>query len=82
VDEPADLAFVRAVYAKLYRPGHVFGWREIEELCQRQPVLAAMNAGIVRNAGYKKSLAADEISGPRALRGDPPARTTRTGAAG
>jgi spore coat polysaccharide biosynthesis protein SpsF (cytidylyltransferase family) len=59
VDEPADLAFVRAVYARLWRPGYVFGWEEVEDLCRREPVLAAMNAGIVRNAGYRKSLAAD-----------------------
>jgi len=59
VDEPADLAFVRAVYARLWRPGRVFGWREVEALCRREPALAAMNAGIERNAGYRKSLAAD-----------------------
>jgi spore coat polysaccharide biosynthesis protein SpsF (cytidylyltransferase family) len=59
VDEARDLAFVRAVYARLWRPGHVFGWAEVEALCAREPVLAALNAGIERNAGYRRSLAAD-----------------------
>jgi len=57
VDEPRDLAFVRAVYARLYRPGQVFGWEDIERLLAREPELARLNAGIERNAGYRLSLA-------------------------
>jgi spore coat polysaccharide biosynthesis protein SpsF (cytidylyltransferase family) len=57
VDEPRDLDFVRAVYARLYRPGHCFGWQEIEALLGREPALARINAGIERNAGYRRSLA-------------------------
>jgi spore coat polysaccharide biosynthesis protein SpsF (cytidylyltransferase family) len=59
VDEPRDLAFVRAVYERLYRPGHVFGWREVAALCAREPALATLNADIERNAGYRRSLERD-----------------------
>ena len=59
VDEPRDLAFVREVYRRLYRPGHVFGWQEIEALLVREPELARLNAGIERNAGYRRSLERD-----------------------
>jgi spore coat polysaccharide biosynthesis protein SpsF len=59
VDEPRDLAFVRAVYERLYRPGEIFGWREVVALCEREPELATLNAGIERNAGYRRSLARD-----------------------
>ncbi len=61
VDEPCDLEFVRGVYARLYRPGRVFGWREIAALCGREPTLAAVNAGVERNAGYRRSLAEDAV---------------------
>ena len=59
VDEPRDLAFVREVYARLYRPGVVFGWQEVETLLAREPALQALNTGIARNAGYQRSLAED-----------------------
>jgi spore coat polysaccharide biosynthesis protein SpsF len=59
VDEPADLAFVRAVYDRLHRPGHVFGWRDVAALVDREPALMALNAGIERNAGYRRSLERD-----------------------
>lgn len=59
VDEPADLAFVRAVYARLYAPGSVFGWREVVALLRREPALSVLNAGIERNAGYRRSLERD-----------------------
>src|SRR5262245_19084375 len=59
LDEERDLAFVRAVYARLYRPGEVFGWQDVEALLASEPGLATLNAGIERNAGYQRSLAAD-----------------------
>jgi spore coat polysaccharide biosynthesis protein SpsF len=61
VDESRDLEFVRGVYARLYQPGHVFGWREVAALCRREPMLAALNTGIERNAGYRRSLAEDAM---------------------
>jgi glutamate-1-semialdehyde aminotransferase/spore coat polysaccharide biosynthesis protein SpsF (cytidylyltransferase family) len=59
VDEPRDLDFVRAVWARLHRPGTHFGWQEVEALLAREPALAALNAGIERNAGYRRSLEAE-----------------------
>jgi len=59
VDEPRDLAFVRAVYERLYRPGEVFSWQDVVGLCAREPALAALNDGIERNAGYRRSLERD-----------------------
>jgi len=59
VDEPSDLIFVRAVYARLYAPGRPFGWREIVDLVERVPEIGALNAGIIRNAGYVRSLEED-----------------------
>ena len=59
VDQPEDLAFVRAVYARLYRPGHVFGWREVARLVTQVPALRRLNAGIERNAGYRLSFEKD-----------------------
>jgi hypothetical protein len=50
---------VRAVYQKLYKPGHVFGWREVAALCDRDRSLSSLNAGIERNAGYRRSLERD-----------------------
>jgi spore coat polysaccharide biosynthesis protein SpsF len=61
VDEPQDLQFVRAVYAALYPHNPAFGMQDILELLARQPELAAINAGIRRNAGYEKSLQADHL---------------------
>lgn len=63
VDEPRDLEFVRAVFARL--GGAPFGMPEILALLEREPALEALNAGITRNAGYRKSLAEDQpIGGP------------------
>ena len=59
VDEECDLAFVRAVYERLYAPGRAFGWREIVDLVEKVPEIGALNAGIIRNAGYARSLEED-----------------------
>jgi spore coat polysaccharide biosynthesis protein SpsF len=61
VDEPSDLAFVRAVYAALYEPGRPFGWKEVVELLRKAPQIRALNAQIVRNAGYLRSLEEDHL---------------------
>lgn len=61
VDEPDDLAFVRAVYARLSGPGRLFGWREVVALVERVPEIAALNAGIERNLGYARSLEEDYV---------------------
>ena len=56
VDEPADLTFVRGVYAALAARGATFGMADILTLLGRHPELAHVNAGHARNAGYVVSL--------------------------
>ncbi|MDA1349270.1 MAG: aminotransferase class III-fold pyridoxal phosphate-dependent enzyme [Chloroflexi bacterium] len=58
VDEPADLEFVRRVYAELYGgPESEFGMNEVLDLVARRPHLRRMNLGPVRNEGQFKSFA-------------------------
>jgi spore coat polysaccharide biosynthesis protein SpsF (cytidylyltransferase family) len=57
VDEPADLEFVREVYARL--GDGPFGLDEVLSLLSREPELREINRGILRNEGYAKSLRAD-----------------------
>lgn len=72
VDEARDLELVRAVYARLYAPGRVFGWAEIAALLASEPGLVALNASIERNAGYARSLAEDAVvSAPAAATKEP-----------
>lgn len=59
VDEPADLAFVRAVYEELYFSNPAFRTEDVLALLENRPELAQLNGNFVRNEGYDKSLAAD-----------------------
>ena len=59
VDYPADLRFAREVYARLYRPGRVFGMAALLALLKNEPHLCEINQGIARNEGYIRSLAQD-----------------------
>ncbi len=59
VDYPEDMAFVQAVYERLYRPGRVFTMQEILGLLEAEPELQAINQGFQRNAGYLRSLEQD-----------------------
>lgn len=61
VDEPADLEFVRAVYARLGARS-LFGMDEVLELLDIEPELARINAGLARNDGYARSLRADAVA--------------------
>lgn len=61
VDEPADLAFVSEVYARLYPLNPAFDTATILSLLERHPELALLNGQIVRNEGYVASLAADSL---------------------
>ena len=72
VDEPRDLELVRAVFARLHRPGVVFGWRDVATLLAREPALAAINGDIERNAGYRRSLEDDLRDEAQAERGPTP----------
>jgi spore coat polysaccharide biosynthesis protein SpsF len=61
LDYAEDLRFTREVYARLYR-GQVFRMAEILALLQSEPQLAAINTGILRNAGYNLSLQQDQAT--------------------
>lgn len=56
VDEPADLEFVRRVYARLGEGGRTFGWRDVLQLLESDPELMRLTTGSVRNEGYYRSL--------------------------
>ena len=45
VDDPADLEFVRRVYAELHPANPAFGWRDVLDLVRRRPDVAAINGG-------------------------------------
>lgn len=59
VDEPADLAFVRTVYERLYPEKPDFDSADIYRLLEQQPELQVANSGIVRNEGLQRSLQQD-----------------------
>lgn len=56
LDTPEDLEFARKVYERLYIDNRVFLMKDILVLVNSEPELSKINAGIERNAGYKKSL--------------------------
>jgi glutamate-1-semialdehyde 2,1-aminomutase/spore coat polysaccharide biosynthesis protein SpsF len=55
VDHPADLEFVRKVYAAFANNGD-FGFREVFDLLKERPELATIQAETIMNEGYYKSL--------------------------
>jgi glutamate-1-semialdehyde aminotransferase/spore coat polysaccharide biosynthesis protein SpsF (cytidylyltransferase family) len=55
VDHPADLEFVRRVYAAFSGNGD-FGFREVFDLLKERPDLATIQAETIMNEGYYKSL--------------------------
>lgn len=59
LDEDADYRFLTAVFDRLYKPERIFLTRDILSLLDRQPELLEINAHIMRNEGYLKSLAED-----------------------
>ncbi len=62
VDEPADLAFVSAVYAALYPDKPAFETSDIVALLAQRPDIAGMMGRAPTNEGYQRSLAADAAS--------------------
>lgn len=58
VDYPGDLAFVCAIYDRLYR-GEVFGMDAVLALLEREPDLVALASEVVRNDGYIRSIRED-----------------------
>jgi len=62
VDEPADLKFVNEVFEALGRSAVRAGMVEILRLLKDRPELRQINAGLRRNEGFERSLAADRRS--------------------
>jgi len=54
LDTPEDLAFIRAVYERLYRLGSLFLMSDVLHLLEEQPALLELNANLERFAGHKK----------------------------
>jgi glutamate-1-semialdehyde 2,1-aminomutase/spore coat polysaccharide biosynthesis protein SpsF len=65
VDEPADLEFVRAIYARLGGDKQPFGLSDILELLDKEPDLMQINSAIIRNEGYYKSLVSEPAMPPQ-----------------
>jgi spore coat polysaccharide biosynthesis protein SpsF len=59
VDEPADFAFVSAIYERLYPKKPDFGSQDIYRLLDEEPELLRLNGGIERNEGLQRSLQQD-----------------------
>lgn len=62
VDHPADLEFVRKIYAEFSRNGE-FGFREVFDLLKERPDLATIQTETITNEGYYKSLYAQAEAG-------------------
>ena len=62
LDEPQDLLFLQQIFSRLYSDNHVFLAEDILALLRREPGLLAINANIIRNEGYLKSVQADNES--------------------
>ena len=57
VDEPDDLAFVRAVFGALYSSKPNFGFRDVLRLLEARPDLGSINSRFARNEGLARSMA-------------------------
>jgi spore coat polysaccharide biosynthesis protein SpsF len=60
LDEPQDLNFLQEVFSRLYFDNPTFLAEDVLALLEREPELSTINANIIRNEGYLKSLRADE----------------------
>ncbi len=59
VDDPADFAFISAIYEALYPANPAFTTADILALLERRPDIAARMGHAPTNEGYQRSLAAD-----------------------
>ena len=60
IDEPRDYKFLKKIFDKLFKNfNENFYTKEILKLLKKEPKLLKINSGIVRNAGYKKSIKLD-----------------------
>lgn len=68
VDHPADLEFVRQIYAAFARNGR-FGYRDVFRLLRERPELASLQVKTISNEGYFKSLYEQAKAGAAPKRG-------------
>lgn len=59
LDEPRDYDFLKQIFLKLYKKDYLFYTEDILALLKKEPKLMDINSGIIRNAGYLKSLRED-----------------------
>jgi len=59
VDEPRDLEFVRAVYAR-FNGRDDFGFHDILQAMKEEPTMGKLNGAIARNEGYYESFADED----------------------
>lgn len=64
VDEPADFVFASQVFEHLYAAQPDFSMDDVLALLRRQPGLAQINTGFMRNEGYALSLRRDAAAPP------------------
>lgn len=62
VDTKEDLAFVEAVYQRLYAGNPAFGMEDVLRCLEKEPNLREINSGHARNEGLMKSLRKDELA--------------------
>lgn len=60
LDYAEDWVFIQQVYEFLYPEKKNFSMQDVLQLMEEKPYLRGLNAGIVRNEGYKKSLKEDK----------------------
>jgi glutamate-1-semialdehyde 2,1-aminomutase/spore coat polysaccharide biosynthesis protein SpsF len=65
VDEPSDLEFVRAIFARVGMKNRSFAMEEILELLESEPHLIEINKGKIRNEGYYRSIAMEPALPPQ-----------------
>ena len=56
LDEPRDYEFIQAVYNGIYQRDNLFGMQSVLDFLKENPGIEAINQGISRNEGYRKSL--------------------------
>lgn len=59
LDEPEDYELIKNIYEELYDSNKLFLTNDILELLSKKPKLLSINAKIIRNEGYLKSLEQD-----------------------
>jgi glutamate-1-semialdehyde aminotransferase/spore coat polysaccharide biosynthesis protein SpsF (cytidylyltransferase family) len=67
VDEPADLEFVRKVYDGFPGNDH-FGMKEVLNFLSHESGVQELNASVLTNEGYCRSLYQEAVAGPAAKR--------------